>query len=350
MKDVKSITIYDIAKEAGVSPATVSRVLTSSANVRADKKERVLQLIEKYNFKPNALAKGLADTKSKIIGLLLADVQNPFYATLSVACENCARERGYTLLTANSLDVLTREKELLESFQEKRVDAIIQVGGSVDDLTTNIEYSDFVNRITTITPMVVAGKLDGTQCHMVQIDNVKVIDLQMEYLLSLNHKKIAFVGGNMDVISTYMKGQRYKQILQRNKIDFEPDFFATDCTYGMEDGYHSMNRLFEIGKIPTAVISINDFAAIGVVKSILEHGYRIPEDISVVSQDNTYLADMMTPTLTSVDYNYHEYGRMLIDTAIAVIEGKEVPMLQVVTPKLVIRKSSGALSTETEEE
>jgi len=344
MKDVKSITIYDIAKEAGVSPATVSRVLTNSANVRPEKKERVQQLIEKYNFKPNALAKGLADTKSKVIGLLLADVRNPFYAALNVACEIWAHKNGYSLLAANSLDVLEQEKDLLERFQEKRVDAIIQVGGSVDDLTTNIEYSDFVNRITAITPMVVTGKLDGTQCHMVQIDNVKVIDLQMEHILSLNHKKIAFIGGSMDVISTYVKGQRYKQILQRNKIDFEPELFLANSAYGVDDGYRSMNRLFESGNIPTAVIAINDFTAIGVIKSIAEHGYRIPEDISIVSQDNTYLAEMVTPAITSVDYNYHEFGRMLIDTAIAAIEGRDVPMLQVVTPKLVIRESSGMVS------
>ncbi|MBE5875430.1 MAG: LacI family transcriptional regulator [Lachnospiraceae bacterium] len=344
----KAITIYDIAREAGVSPSTVSRVLTGSAKVRPEKKERVLQLIEKYNFKPNALARGLADTRSKVIGLLTADVRNPFYAALFVACEKAAHEAGYTLLSSNSLDVLEQEKALLEKLQEQKVDAIIQVGGSVDDLSTNLEYSEFVNQIMTTTPVIVTGKLDGTQCHMVQIDAMKVMDLLMEHLLSLNHRKIAMIGGSMDVSSTFIKVQRYKQILQMNKIDFCPELLLTQGSYNAESGYELMNKIFEQGTVPTAVVAINDFSAVGAVRSILEHGYRIPEDISVVSQDNTFLTSIAVPNLTSVDYDYEEFGRKLIATAIAVIEGKEVSMLQTVTPKLVIRQSSGIAKSASE--
>ena len=100
----KVITIYDIAKEAGVSAATVSRVLTNNANVRKEKKDKVQNLIEKYNFKPNAMARGLSDTKSRVIGIVAADVRNPYYAEVFVACENAAREAGYTVLLCNSDD------------------------------------------------------------------------------------------------------------------------------------------------------------------------------------------------------------------------------------------------------
>lgn len=337
----KAITIYDIAREAGVSPSTVSRVLTNNAKVRPEKKERVLQLIEKYNFKPNALARGLADTRSKVIGLLTADVRNPFYAALYVECEKAAHEAGYTLLSSNSLDVIEQEKALLEKLQEQKVDAIIQVGGSVDDLTTNLEYSEFVNQIMTTTPVVVTGKLDGTQCHMVQIDAMKVIDLLMEHLLSLNHQTIAMIGGSMDVVSTFIKVQRYKQIMQKNKIEFNPELLSVQGGYNAESGYELMNKLFEQDVVPTAVIAINDFTAMGVVRSVLEHGYRIPEDISVVSQDNTFLTNIAVPNLTSVDYDYEEFGKRLIATAIAAIEGEETSLLQKVMPRLVVRESSG---------
>ena len=133
----KTITIYDIAREAGVSPSTVSRVLTNSANVRSEKKEKVQALIEKYNFKPNALAKGLADTKTRTIGVLAADIRNPYYAALFVSIEKAARETEYTVLLCNSLGVTDTEKELLGKLQEQRVDAIIQLGGRVDDLVSN---------------------------------------------------------------------------------------------------------------------------------------------------------------------------------------------------------------------
>lgn len=348
MNEGKAITIYDIAREAGVSSSTVSRVLTGNANVRPEKKERVLQLIEKYNFKPNALARGLADTRSKVIGLLTADVRNPFYAALFVSCEIAAREAGYTLLSSNSLDVLEQEKALTEKLQEQKVDAIIHVGGSVDDLSTNLEYSEFVNQIMTTTPVVVTGKLDGTQCHMVQIDQIKVMDLLMEHLLSLNHKKIALVGGSMDVSSTFVKVQRYKQILQKNMIDFNPELLMVDGSYNAESGYTLMNELLDKGVVPTAVIAVNDFSAVGINRSILEHGYRIPEDISVVSQDNTFLTEITVPNLTSVDYDYDEFGRKLIDTAISVVEGRPVSMLRMVTPKLVVRESSGPAPADIE--
>lgn len=341
MNEGKAITIYDIAREAGVSPSTVSRVLTNNANVRPEKKERVLSLIEKYNFKPNALARGLADSRSKVIGVLTADIRNPFYAALFVACEVAAKEAGYTLLCSNSLDVLSQEEALLEKLQEQKVDAIIQLGGSVDDLSTNLEYSEFINRIMTTTPVVVTGKLDGTQCHMVRIDNVKVMDLLMEHLLSLNHTRIALVGGGMDVSSTFEKLQRYKQILQKNKIDYDPELLRINGSYNADSGYELMNDLLDKGVMPSAVIAINDFAAVGISRSILEHGYRIPQDISVVSQDNTFLTRIAVPNLTSVDYDYEQFGKKLIETAIAVVEGREVSMLQTVTPRLVVRESSG---------
>lgn len=335
----KSITIYDIAKEAGVSPSTVSRVLTNNANVRPEKKEKVLQLIEKYNFKPNALARGLADTKSKVIGLLMADARNPYYAELFVACEKAAREAGYTLLSSNSLDVMEQEKALIEKLQEQKVDAIIQVGGSVDDLVTNLEYTEFINRIMTTTPVIVTGKLDGTQCHMVRIDDVKVMDLQMEHLLNYGHKKIAIIGGSPEVYSTFVKVQRYKQIMQKYKMDYSSDFILTEGDYSMTCGYELMNRLYETGNVPTAVVAINDFVAMGVIRSVNEHGHKIPEDISVISQDNTFLVDMSMPRLTSVGYNYEGFGKKLIETAVSILEGKEVTLLQNIMPQLVVRDS-----------
>ena len=166
----RAITIYDIAKEANVSAATVSRVLTNSTNVRTDKRERILEIIEKYNFRPNAMARGLVDTRSKTIGIMVADIRNPFYSELFVACEAAARRKGYTVLLCNSYCDREQEKILLEMLEEKRVDAIIQMGGRVDEVCTNKEYAEHVNRTTKNIPMMITGKLDGTGCYRVQID------------------------------------------------------------------------------------------------------------------------------------------------------------------------------------
>ena len=130
----KSITIYDIAEEAGVSASTVSRVLNGSASVRKEKKDRIQSIIDKYNFKPNALAKGLSDTATKTIGIIAADVRNPYYSALFVACEIAAEKAGYSVGLANSLGVKEREQSQLDLLLQQKVDAIIQMGGRVDDL------------------------------------------------------------------------------------------------------------------------------------------------------------------------------------------------------------------------
>lgn len=341
INDNKSITIYDIAKEAGVSASTVSRVLTNSANVRSEKREKVLKLIEKYNFKPNALAKGLADTKSRTIGILAADIRNPYYATLFIACERAARAANYTVVLCNSLGVTETEKELLAKLQEQRVDAIIQLGGRIDDLVSDEEYVELVNQVMTTTPVVVSGKLDGTGCNAVRIDSMQSMELLMEHLINLGHERIALIGGRKDVLATFEKMQRYKLILKENHISFDEELVADDTGYEFASGYQAMNEMLEKNINMTAVIAINDFSAMGIMKSIQEHGLRVPEDISVVSYDNTYMAEMCTPRLTSIDYNYDEFGRKLVDTAISLVEGRKVGRLRMVTPTLVVRESSG---------
>lgn len=336
----KTITIYDIAREAGVSPSTVSRVLTNNANVRREKKERVQSLIEKYNFKPNALARGLSDTRSKVIGIIAADVRNPFYAAVFVACEIAAKEAGYTVLLCNSLGITKQEVRQLEMLQEQRVDVIIQLGGRADDLVSNTDYVERVNRLTSTIPMVITGKLDGTNCYQVQIDAETAMELLMNHLTGLGHKKIALVGGSREVISTYIKYQQYLNILKRNGIPFQEEYII-DGSYNYQSGYEGMSQLFKNPVLPTAVIAINDFSAAGIVRCIIDHGYRIPEDISVVSYDNTLIAELQVPKLTSIDYNYETFGKMLVDTAISAIENGDKPFLQKVKPTLVIRESSG---------
>ena len=336
----KAITIYDIAKEAGVSPSTVSRVLTNNANVRKEKKEKVLALIEKYNFKPNVLARGLADTKTRTIGILAADVRNPYYASLYVACEQAAKEMGYTVILCNFLSDPMEERRLLEALEEQKVDAIIQFGGRVDDLVTNEDYIDIINTLQEKVPVVITGKLDGTRCHAVRVDAMKAMDLLMEHLFSLGHERIALVGGRNSVLSTFEKKQRYKQIMKARGIELDPALVDGEGDYDFDTGHRVMSKMLDEGVNPTAVVAINDFAAIGVMRCIKERGLRVPEDIAIVSYDNTYMAEMVHPKITSIDYNYEEYGRNLISTAIRLSQGEEVEALKMVTPTLVVRASS----------
>ncbi len=340
-KEDKPITIYDIAKEAGVSPSTVSRVLTNKVKVNPKKRDIICKIMEKYDFKPNALARSLADTKSNTIGIITADVRNPFYAQIFVACEVAARRAGYIVLLCNSMGETDQEKQLLTQMQEQRVDAVIQLGGRADDLESNPSYVEQANRLIKTMPLVVSGKLDGTDAYQVQIDAVKAMESIMEYLIRLKHTKIAMIGGRMDVLSTYEKRQTYLKVLERHQIKPVEAFMRDNGEYSYEAGYRSMNELLSGTNIPTAVIAINDFSATGIIRSIIEHGYRIPQDISVVSYDNTYMANFLIPKLTSVDYNYEAYGEKLVQTAILASRKEEVPRIQYIEPTIVIRESSG---------
>lgn len=336
----KKITIYDIAAEAGVSASTVSRVLTNHANVNEQKREKVLSLIEKYHFKPNTFARGLADARSRTIGILTADIRNPFYASIYVACEWAARKENYSLLLYNFLNDLNLEAQLLKKLHEQRTDAVILLGGHEDELRTDTGFAELVNDIMSQIPVIITGKLDGTDCDMVKINHMKSIDLIMEHLLSLGHEKIAILGGRTDVLSTHEKIMRYKQILKNNGIRFNPDLIGHNGAYDINSGYMQMNDLYEKNTLPTAVIAINDYAALGIMQSIRNHGQNIPEDISVISYDNTYLSETTVPNLTSIDYNYEEYGALLIETAIRRITGASVEKLQIIEPALIIRESS----------
>lgn len=337
----KPVTIYDIAREAGVSPATVSRVMTNRAKVSSDKKERVLEVINKYNFQPNMLAKGLANAGTKTLGIMTADVRNPYYAALFIACEQAAKELGYTVLLCNSLDVKEHELELLTKMRDQKVDAIIQIGGSVDDRVFDEEYVEAVNRFASDMPFVTTGKLDGTGNYMVSIDHRKCMELLMNHLLDLNHMRIALIGGSMDVGATYDKYQRYKQILWENGLEFERELISEDAGYDFESGYREMEKMLKRKVVPTAVIAVNDYTATGVIRCLQDHGCRVPEDVSVVSYDNTMIAEIVSPKLTSIDYNYEALGKALVQTAVDLLEGKETDRLRIIEPRLVVRESSG---------
>lgn len=340
IKENKAITIYDIAKEAGVSASTVSRVLTNNANVRQEKKERILALIEKYHFEPNALAKGLSDTTSKTIGIIAADVRNPFYSSVYVACEKAAREAGYKMLLCNSLGEMELEISDLAMLKRQKVDAIIHIGGRVDDITTDPTFAAAVNAVTPTIPIVVTGKVDNAFCYSVVIDAHEASSLLTRHLIQLGHKRIALIGGRKNVTSTYQKFLTYCDILKENNIPFREEYIYNGG-YDFETGYKGIKTLLGLKEIPTAVIAINDFSAAGVVRGITEMGFKIPEDISVVSYDNTYISELLVPKLTSIDYNYENFGKQIVAAAIAGAEGKPIEKYTRVSTKLVVRESSG---------
>lgn len=333
------ITIFDIAKAANVSISTVSRVLNGKSNVNLDTKQKVEQVIKEYDYHPNILAKNLGMSHSNIIGVVIPDVRNPYYANIFVECEKYAYEMGYSFLLCNFLNSPKLEESYYEALIVHRVSAIIHIGGRVDELVSDSAYVDKINRVANYIPIIASGKLDGGDCYFVNIDNISAVDQIMNYLLSLDHRKIALVGGRGNVISTVQKRSRYKQIMEKNGLKYEDYYISDGQTYDEEGGYEAMRRILAKDDWPTAVIAINDTSAIGIIKAIREKGMKIPDDISVASFDDTYITEIMDPELTSVNNNYDEFCKTLLENVNQLLNGKRVPRNVEILPKLVIRKS-----------
>lgn len=344
------LNIYTIAKEAGVSPATVSRVMTQSARVSEEKRRRVEEVIRKYDYRPNALAQGLASPKTKVIGLLSSDLMNPFYAQLLTECEHEMNNLGYYPMIFSPMNSYELEVKYLQKMFDMRVDAIIMMGGKSDQLVTDPDYAELVNRLAESVPVITTGKVEGARCWQVSIDEMSGVDLAMEHLFSLGHRHIAMIGGRNHVKSTYDKRMRYKTILRRHGITFR-DRYVPESDYDIEGGYTCMNQLFDTNRtMPTAVIAINDFSAVGVMRSVKERGLRIPEDMAIVSFDNTFLVDTVLPSLTSVCYDYRVFGKALIDTVVKLINGEEVPTVQKISSRLIVRNSTAKTVSDSSRE
>lgn len=334
---MSGITIYDIAKEAGVSPASVSRVLTNSARVSDKKRQIIEKVIQKYNFKPNAAAQSLSGG-TRVIGLMVADIRNPYYAKLAVECETAARERGYTVLLSNMLLDHALENELIEKFYSQRVEAIIQIGRRTDLLVPDPSYAKLVKRIGI--PFITSGKLDGADYYSVRINHAKSMEMVMDYLISLGHREIALIGGEKCWRSTYEKWEQYNKSLKKHKLKSRKIFFM-EGSYDDVIGYACMERLLKGKILPSAVVAINDECALGVILAVQDHGLSVPNDISVVGFDNTFLATLTRPKLTTVDYNYPIYGEALVNTAIQATQRKNPPREILLDSFLVKRESCG---------
>lgn len=342
----KELNIYTIAKEAGVSPSTVSRVMTQNARVSEEKRRRVEEVIQKYDYRPNALAQGLSNTQTKMVGILASDLMNPFYARLLTACEQELIQRGYYPMIFGTMNSYELEVRYLQKMFDMRMDAIIMMGGKSDQLVTDPEYADLINRLSESVPVVTTGKVDGARCWQVSIDEMGGVDLAMNHLFEQGHRHIAMIGGRKHVKSTYDKRMRYRSILRSHGITFR-ERFLPESDYDIEGGYACMQELFRSGRtMPSAILAINDFSAVGAMRAVKEHGLDIPGDIAMVSFDDTFIADAVIPQLTSVRYDYDDFGRKLADTAVRLIAREEMPTVRHVASRLIVRESSVRKETE----
>ncbi|WP_256761966.1 LacI family DNA-binding transcriptional regulator [Cohnella sp. WQ 127256] len=339
---MKQITIYDIADEAKVSVATVSRVLNGTAPVKVSTRAKIEALIHKYQFQPNALARSLLSKETGIIGFIQPDITNPFFPEVFTGAEQEARESGHTFFLSNTIGDYSKESEYLNIMQEKRVDGIIFLGGRINlkDCDPCL-VQEVVEHAKKIPIVLVNGNLRNTDLPRVVTDEYAGTVLAVRHLIELGHTQIGFIGGQCQTTTTSIKIRAFRKTLRDEGLQVKEDWILPDH-FSMDSGRQQMQKLLAMSEKPTAVCCVNDYTAIGAIKAVVENGLKVPDDISIVGFDDIQLAHHVIPELTTVSQQAYELGRTAVKVLRQLMNKGKVKKLTTLEPQLVIRQSTAA--------
>jgi LacI family transcriptional regulator/LacI family purine nucleotide synthesis repressor len=300
-----------------------------------------MSIIEKHQFQPNAIARSLLKKQTGTIAIILPDITNPFFPEVFWGAENEARDKGYTLFLCDTAGDYSRESQYLSVLRERRVDGIIYMGGRINLTQCPPELAQEIIDLSKRVPTVlVNGNLPKGSFHRVYTDEALGAELATQHLIDLGHRDIAFIGGLREMSTTMSKVKAYRKKLEESDIPYR----AERVLYGefsIAAGQELMSRLLDGARRPTAVFCVNDFTAIGAMKAIVEHGLRIPEDISVIGFDDTPLAAAFIPELTTISQHTHQLGKLSVELLHRIITKEQVKERIVLKPELVERKSTG---------
>lgn len=344
-----NLTITQIAQECGVSVATVSRVLNGNLAVSPEKRKRIEQVIAKYHFTPNSLARGLVRKETRTLGVIIPDISNPYFSTMFLETERYALEAGYTLLLCNTLyggsshgiANTVKESRFFQMMLDRQVDGVLIFGGQVDMTTVDDEYRLALEELHQRLPVVVIGKaIPGINCTFLQSDTGMGVTMAVNYLYGLGHRRIAFVGGQSGVTITDIRLQAYKDALKALHMPVTEDLTAL-TNYYPKDGYDAITRLVGNHVDFTAAVTINDNVALGAQRALADYGLSVPNDVAVISCEQFPGAEYRVPRLTAVDMHHELLARTAITTLINIIRDIPAPVLTRIQPDLIIRESCG---------
>ena len=300
------ITMKDVAEAASVSTATVGRVLHGRGYVSEDTRERVEEAILRTGFRLNMVAQSLRRSRSMTIGHLLTSiVPNPFFAGIELGVEQEAIRHGYNVLIWNVLSDPAREREGVEAFIRRQMDAII--------FTTPLDTANVELARQAGVPVIQIERPYRENTHLVMVDNQVGATAAAEHLIELGHRNIAFIGKKFnDQTSLHeavdlQRRDGWANTLMKYGIVPRPEWYAEADLYSSEQGFQVTQGFLSIQPAITAIMAACDILAAGALQAIYQHGLRVPEDISVVGFDDTY-APILTPPLTSVRQPVYEIG------------------------------------------
>ncbi len=311
-------SIKDVAREAGVSIATVSRVLNDIDVVNEDTKKKVLDAISKLGYRPNIVARSLKTQKTSTIGILIPDIASQFYPDIVRGAEDVANIYNYNIILCNSDFDIEKEKEYLKVLKEKMVDGVIYISSSLNE-----EILDLINELDLKTVLVETKDKEG-KFPSVSIDNVSASYEGTKYLIESGIKKLAFIGVNETTMNAW--GERYigyKSALSEAGLSFDKDLtYFKNLT--VKAGYEAIQRFTEAGKEFDGIVCASDEIAMGAIDALREKGIRVPEDVSVIGFNNNVLGGIFYPKLTTISQPSYDMGSVAVRMLIKILNKREL--------------------------
>ena len=327
-------SIKDVAREAGVSIATVSRVLNDIDVVNEDTKKKVLDAIKKLGYRPNIVARSLKTQRTKTIGILVPDISSGFYPEIVRGAEDVANIYDYNVILCNSDFDYDKEKEYLRVLKEKMVDGVIYMSSSLEE-----ESLDIINELDLKTVLVETKDKEG-RLPSVTIDNISATYESTKYLLEIGRKNIAFIGAKKDVNNAW--GDRflgYEKALTEAGIQLDQDL---EFLQGLKvsNGYEAVEKFIESGKTFDGIICATDEEAMGAINALRDKGIKVPEDISVIGFNNTAVASYFYPKLTTINQPSYDMGSVAMRMLIKILAKRELEQDQYVLDYKFVKRDS----------
>jgi LacI family transcriptional regulator len=335
------VTLADIARELGVSKMTVSRAINNHPLINHETRERVLEVARRMNYQPNQHARALVTNRSYLIGIIVPDLMNLYFAEVARAIESVSRPAGFQLLICSSNEDAATELAEVEALLH-RTDGLI-----ISSVLSPGETKLYRRIVKEGARIVLVDRTMGTlSCPAVSTDNVKVGRLATQHLIELGHKRVGHLRGDASSVSVE-RFEGYKKALADHKIRYD-EALVRQCGFLESQGYQTMRRWIREGDLPDAVFVVNDPAAVGVMQALDEAGLRAGQDMSVVGAGNIHYAEMLKVPLTTVTWATSEMAQHAAHLLIELIEGKPQPSKAkhvIFEPELVVRASCGATQT-----
>lgn len=327
------ITIADVAREAGVSRQTVSRVLNNKGEIKPETLARVRAVIERLDYHPSSIARGLATRHTLTLGFIVPDIANPFFADISRGADDVAQQAGFSLLLCNTAEDPIREADLLRKLEQRSVDGVVLCSSRLPER----DLADLMKRHPAV--VLVNRCLPGSSA--VCVDDAHGAGLLVRHLLRAGRRAIGCLAGPPVSYSSQERARGYAEALAAAGGHLAPALTIRCPSLDLEGGRHAARSLLAERPKTDAIVCHNDLVAVGALQACAELGRRVPDDVAVAGADDILLASLVTPALTTLRCDRHALGatavRLLLDQLNGASDGCKTVVFQ---PELVVRASA----------